>query len=262
MADNARPGNDRLEFPRYDWVYRCDLGLGGVTPGHRSTRYDGHTIPYQGTRSIRTGARWCSRAWLRRTDTGVRGPSMSRQTGISRMGMRIKGVVTGGVIAVVPDDEVETAARLAARLVTPRAHTDGVGVDEWSMALVREPQRTRIAVAFGHLTPDVRQHLRNELDVEWFVSFSERYVSGQVHTHDNFRVETPDGAHSTWRLGSIHHDHEAVPDRLVEAARAAKGRRRPNRSGTGRSPAALTGNNSYRPLEPDERHDADPAPDH
>lgn len=272
MADNAHPRNEQPEFPHYDWVFRCDLALGGITPGHRTTRHNGHTVEYQATTDIRTGARWCSRAWLRRTDTGVRGPAMHRQTGVSRMGMRVKGIVTGGVIVVVPDTQVELAARIAAYLVTPYAHGAyagdddaerdngvGAGIDEWSMALVREPHRTRIAVALDCITPAVRRHLRNELDVEWFVIFGERRTGGRPHTHDNFRIETPDGAESTWRLGSIHHDNETVPDRLVDAARAAQGRGRPGRDADP-SPALLVENTSHRPLEPDERPGATPKP--
>ncbi len=252
LPDTVRPDTSRPDFPHYEWVFRCDLSLGGLAPGHRRARFQGHDIPYIGSDDTRTGARWCSRAWLRRTDTGVRGPAIRRQGGISRLGMRVTGAVTGGDVIVVPDDQVATAARLAGDLVTPRPGSDETAVREWSMALVREPGRTRIAVGFGQVTPAVRQRLTDELDVEWVIRFGERSPGGgRHHTHDHCRIETPDGTHSTWRFGTIHHDNEAIPAHVVDIARTAHGHttRRPTRRST---PVILVDNPSYRPLEPDE----------
>lgn len=260
MADTAHPRADRPEFPRYDWVFRSALALGGTTPTHRTTRYNGRPVAYACTTDIRTGARWCSRAWLRRTDTGVRGPLAYNQSGVSRMGMWVSGLVAGGVILVVPDDQVEATARLAADLVARQEAAPGTGVKEWSMALVREPHRTRIAVALSSIDDTIRQRLLAELDLEWIIHFNERADSEQPHTRDDFRIETPDGAHSTWRLGVIHHDNEWVPYRMVTVARAAQGRTMTGRPPARRSPALIIDNHSYRPLESDERQDPTRAP--
>ena len=252
MADNARSRDDRPKFPHYDWVFRSDLSLGEATPGWRNARNNGHLMPYAPTTDLGTGARWCSRAWLRRTDTGVRGPGLYQQGATSRMAMWSRGIVTGGVIIVVPDDQVATAAKLAAQLVRHGNPKNRFTVTEWSMALMREPQRTRVAVALNRIDDLVRHRLLGNLDVGWIIHFAERTSGDRPHTHDYFRIETPDGKHSTWRLGLIHHDHEPVPARLVNIARATQGSAAATRTGSSQPAGIVVDHGSYRPFEPDE----------
>lgn len=60
--------------------------------------------------------------------------------------MKSRGVVTGSDVLVVPDDQVDALAAVVASLITRTADGHDDGITEWSMALVREPQRTRLAV--------------------------------------------------------------------------------------------------------------------
>lgn len=245
MATSTTP--DR-PIPHFAWVFRSDLVLGQVATGQRTTRFQGHTVPYQPDSDIGGGARWCSSAWLSRTDTGRRGLAIRAQRGMSRFGMQVRGLVTGGTVLVIPADQVTTAMRIAADLTVLHDTDPTQGVTEWSVALIREPGHTRPTVGFDQLPEAARQRLNRELDIEWIITFAEGDMNA---THDLFQVTTPDGEHVATRSGQIHHDHEQLPHQLIEMAHAAGVSPPPTPSSTD-APAILVEHRSYRPLEPDE----------
>ncbi|CAB4763745.1 MAG: hypothetical protein F2754_10620 [Actinobacteria bacterium] len=246
--------------PAFEWVFGSNTVLGGVTPGHRNVRHNGKLSHYAPWGEIGGGARWCSRAWLDR-HRGRRGFLARTQSGVSLMAMHVSGAITSGTVVVVPDEQLDAAAALAARLLAPDIDAES-GLWEWSTAVVREPGRSRLAVRIVPRFDDDVYHralavFAAELDVEWFIVFRPGHDRMSVGDHtikppDVCTVHTADGtiaAHID--DGLIYLEDEPVPARLVElAAKHGNGLALVGRW----SPGIHVRPDSYRSLEPDEWH--------
>ena len=261
--DRAAPRDPVPEppaVPAFEWVFGSNTVLGGVAPGRRDQRHNGTLNHYAPWGELRGGARWCSRAWLDR-HCGRRG-FLARDQGVpSRMGMHVSGVITSGTVVVVPDEQLDAAAALAARLLAPGIDAES-GLWEWSTAVVREPGRSRLAVRIVPRFDDDAYHralavFAAELDVEWFIVFRPGHDRMSVGDHtikppDVCTVHTADGtiaAHID--DGLIYLEDEPVPARLVElAAKHGNGLALVGRW----SPGIHVPTDSFRPLEPDEWH--------
>ena len=198
-----------------------------------------------------SGARWCSTAWLDRAQ-GTRGFLARRQGTISRFCMHVSGLVSSGTIVIVPADQVDAAAAVAARSLVPNRDIES-GLAEWSMALVREPGRTRLAVRIVPMSDEPEGALRvfaSEVDVEWFFEFGhggDYYDGTSIPDHGTLRAG--DGTVMADLGGVVYLEDEPIPAQLIEIAR---------HRGDGLS--LLGGQNgaihiptrSQRPLEPDE----------
>ena len=233
--------------PAFEWVFGCATALGGVAPGVRDSRFNGRPVRYVPVSELGSGARWCSSAWLER-DLGTRGFRANRQAGTTRFAMHVSGQIRGGTVVVVPDDQVEAAAALAARLLTPRPGEDPV-LREWSMAVVREPGRSRLAVRLGGGT-EAPARFAAELDVEWLIDFGPGGATlDRTVAPDHCTVRTADGRVVAELGGTVYLEDEPVSARLVEIAErwgdALSGPR-------GSSGVITIPTGSLRPLEPDE----------
>lgn len=244
--------------PAFEWVFGSNTVLGGVAPGHRDLRHNGRLNHYAPWGELGGGARWCSRAWLDR-QCGMRGNLARNQGAASRMGMHVSGAVTSGTVVVVPDEQLDAAVALAARLLAPDSDAEP-GLWEWSTAIVREPGRSRLAVRIVPRFDDAAHHraqatFAGELDVEWFIVFQSghnRMSVGDrtISTPDVCTVRTADATIAAeFDDGLIYLEDEPVPARLVElAAKHGNGLALVGR----RSPGIHVPKDTYRPLEPDE----------
>jgi hypothetical protein len=229
-------------------VFGCATILGGVAPGARDTSFNGRPVRYVPAPELGSGARWCAESWLA-LGRGTRGVAARDQGAISRFAMHVSGQVTSGTVVVVPDEQVDRAAALAAGLLGP----DGDGVPtwrEWSMALVRQPGRTRLAVRLGGGEGAARA-LAADLDVEWFIEFGPGHPAAVAPrpVADWCTVRRPDGTVAAELVGTVHLEDEPVSSRLIEiAARHGDGLD----PGGARSGAIMVPSRSHRPLEPDE----------
>lgn len=237
--------------PAFEWVFASNTVLGGVAPGIRDTKFNGSTVPYNPLGNLLGGARWCSKYWLRVSEhrAGKRGPRAWGQGAMSRFGMSVGGCVKSGTVAVIPADQLDAAAALAAGLLRADPSTPD-GINEWSPALVREPGRTRLAIRFDGGDDEVRNRFAAELDVEWFIKFPVRHAhSGANQQWDLCEVSRPDDTVVKRSPGLIHLDNEPVPTRLLEIAEAhGNGLQRVR----DRGPAVAAPTESWRPLFPDE----------
>jgi len=239
--------------PDFEWVFGCITTLGRVGPTGRNTFYNGKPVGYAPRSELDGGARWCSQAWLDR-DLGKRGFLARNQSSVSLFAMHVSGQIRGGTVVVVPDDQVEAAAALANRLLVPAEGEDTSSLQEWSMAVVREPGRSRLAVRLGPrfgFDDDVRALVAPELDVEWFIDFGtgSRDSGNENSEPDYGTVRSADGTVVAELGGVVYLEDEPIPSRLIEIA---------EKYGDGltlvgrRSGAIILPTGSHRPLEPDE----------
>jgi len=239
--------------PDFDWVFGCITTLGGVSPGGRDTFFNGKPVGYAPRSELGSGARWCSQGWLDR-DLGTRGFLARNQGSISLFAMHVSGQITSGTVVLVPDDQVEAAADLANRLLIPADGDTEWNLREWSMAVVREPGRSRLAVRLGPrygFADEVRALVAAELDVEWFIDFGpgSRDFSSAPSEPDSCTVRTADNTVAAQLGGVVYLEDEPIPARLIEIA---------ERYGDGltlvgcRSGAITIPTGSHRPLEADE----------
>ncbi len=257
-ADVSRTPDPVPPVPVFEWVFGSNTVLGGVAPGRRDQRHNGVSSSYAPWGELGGGARWCSRAWLDR-HCGTRGNLARSQGGVSRMGMHVSGAVTSGTVVVVPDDQLDATAALAARLLVPGTDAEPL-LWEWSTAVVREPGRSRLGIRIACGFDDAAQSralaaFAAGLDVEWFVEFRPGHDhlnlgDRTISTPDTCTVRAADGTVvAQFDDGLVHLEDEPVPARLVElAATYGNGLRLVGR----RSPGIRVPEDSYRPLEPDE----------
>lgn len=241
-----------LAFPKLDWVYTANRVLGEVAPGVRDLRFMGVDVKYRPWDDLWKGARWCSKAWLARQDVGRRGPLIRHQGGTSRRGMQNGGAVTGSVVILVPEDQVDVLAGVASYLITRAAAGFDDGISEWSLALVREPTRSRLALGISGSGDAAHDLIRSEVDVEWII----RYWSGHTGADpapDTFSISTADESARDERIGDVCYDTEPMPHRGVEIA-ARHGDGLDMRRSTGAF-IEVPWDAPYRPLEPDELDD-------
>jgi len=162
--------------------------------------------------------------------------------------MHVSGQIRGGTVVVVPDDQVEAAAALASRLLVAEAGTVPA-LSEWSMAVVRQPGRSRLAVRLGS-GEGAPGPFAAELDVEWLIDFSPgRAGADEEARADRCTVRSADGAVVAELDGTVFLEDEPVPSLLIEIAR----RHGDGLDLVGRpSGAIILPSGSHRPLEPDE----------
>lgn len=243
MPESAAPS-----VPSIEWVFGCNTVLGSVVPGSRNSRFNGRPVPYRPTTELGGGARWCSPGWLE-LDRGRRGFLARRQSGLSRFCMHVSGQVNEGIVLALPEDQLDAALQVAESLVQPR---DGAArlLDEWSMALIRQPGRTRLALRVSRpvypvVIDDGLRVLAAELPVEWFFDFRSGHMGAAPEIG---RVLAPDLSLIAELPGTIYLEPEPLPLRLLELARS-HGRlvdAAPD------SPVIPIDTGGFRPLEPDE----------
>ncbi|MEO8452201.1 MAG: hypothetical protein ABI647_20590 [Gemmatimonadota bacterium] len=254
----ADPIVDRVALspgiPTLEWVFMSNTVLGGVAPGCRSVTLNGVTRTYAPWANVDHGARWCSPAWLDR-QLGTRG-FLARKQGVhSKMGLCVAGGVREGTVLVLPEEQLDTAAALAAGMLTN--NWDALsGVSEWSTAIVREPGRSRLALRILPIGRAYKATLRSfaaELNVECFLQIKpghdrDRVDGRTVSTPDLCTVQSADVILGELE-GLIHLEDEPIPARLVDIAE----RFGDGLSLTGKRSAGIhVPNGSCRPLEPDE----------
>ena len=163
--------------------------------------------------------------------------------------MHISGQVNSGVVLALPEDRIEPAIELAESLVRP---TDGADrlLDEWSMALIRQPGRTRLALRVARpVYPEVIDEglrvLADELPVEWFFEFTSGHMDPAPELG---RVLAPDLSTIAELPGTVYLEPEPVPRRLVDLGLAHGD----GGADDADSPVIPIDTGGFRPLEPDE----------
>ena len=206
-------------YPTIEWAFRCNTLLGGVADGWRDTMLYGRHVRYTPDGNLCAGARWAAGEWLGRiTNRHVRRtPTPGGDPG--RRSRRARGHVEDGQLYVVPDEQLDdVVAFVASRL---RATPGGEGIGEWSMALVREADRTRCAVALrGGGEP--WSPLLDAFDVDYVVDFWGR---GGPRTPEDparhvARIYGADGSLLAALEGLIQIENERIPVRLARLAEA------------------------------------------
>ena len=234
--------------PAIEWVFGCNAVLGSVASGTRNSRFNGNPVSYRPTSELGGGARWCSPGWLE-LGRGRRGFLARTQSGISRFCMHVSGQVNEGIVLALSEDQLERAVEVAESLVRPR-HGSARLLDEWSMALIRHPDRTRLALRVSRpVYPEVIDEglriLSDELPVEWLFEFRSGHMGSEPEIG---RVLAPDLSLIAELPGTIYLEPEPLPHRLLELAEPHGHRD----AGAVDSSVVPIDTGAFRPLEPDE----------
>ena len=240
--------------PSFDWAFASNTVLGGVAPGFRDARFMDRLIPYAPHDQLCSGTRWCSQRWLDR-GVGSRGFRARKQSHISVMGMTTGGRCTGGTFVVIPEEQLDAAAALAARSLATDTGAES-GLYEWSTAIVRETGRSRLAI-WAVANDEALGVFAAELDVEWFLHFQvvNTWGAGATEADEPELLTVQNSSRVTVAEleGCVHLENEEVPARQLEVAEkygnglAQRGRKSAFISTSPRIPVSWS-----RPLEPDE----------
>lgn len=205
--------------PLVEWAFRHDTVVGGVAPGQRTSKFNGHRVPYSPRPHPQDGARWCSPAWDDRRD-GNRGFEVAVQGGISRFAMHVRGRVGHAQLHILVDDRVDIVAANASRLLAPTTEAES-GVTEWSLGFVRFDGVTRPAIHIetvrGSVDPVFAAALEG-VETEWILGFSGGFRGMSGDEPGYATLSTPDDEVVAEWNGPVRFEREPVPVAMLEIA--------------------------------------------
>lgn len=197
------------DVPVVDWCFAWPLSLGRAAPGARRVRWNGRIVTGEPT-TDGPGALWTTSftAHLRPEPAFP----VRTQAGVSRLGIRRSGGVTGGGIVIVPRDQLLGVAEYADALLN-QAGAGGDrptrGLSEWSLALVGTVTGTRFGIRLEYFegrpgSAAARRRFADVVDADWIVEVGAADEAGVVNA-DRLAVRFEHGGTCfEWDHGETH----------------------------------------------------------